>query len=56
MSTAASRVDQFLDRTRNIFDRDLRINSVLIEKINVIGPKSLQGVLSDLIDIFRPAV
>ena len=48
--------DQFLYRSSHIFDRHIRIDAVLIEEIDDIGPESLERGLGHLFDVFRATV
>src|SRR5439155_20888353 len=49
-------VNQFLHRSSYLFDRHVWVNTVLIEQIDNIGPKSLERSFSDLFDVLWPAV
>src|ERR1017187_7849717 len=44
-------LNQVLHRSRHVFDRHVRVNTVLIEKIDCLDPKPLQRALSDLLDV-----
>lgn len=48
--------DQLLHRARDILDRHLRIDSVLIEQIDELRPQSLERSLGDALDVLGPAV
>ena len=48
--------DQVLDRSCDIFDRHVRVDAVLIEKIDGIDLKTLERGLGNLLDVFRTAV
>jgi hypothetical protein len=48
--------DQFLDRPRDVIDRHIGIDPVLIEKIDDICLKPLQRSFRDRLDMLRPAV
>src|SRR5207244_2552287 len=48
--------DQILDRARDVFDRHLRIDAVLIEKVDPVGPESRERRVGDLSDVRRPAI
>jgi hypothetical protein len=48
--------DQILHGARNILDRHLRVDTVLIEQIDRIDLESLQRGLRDLFDVLGPAV
>src|SRR5579871_6220610 len=48
--------DQVLHGARNILDRDIGIDAVLIEEVNGIYTQTLQRLLGDLPDAFRPAI
>ena len=49
-------LDQVLHRSRHIFDGHVRINAVLIEQIDHIGPEPLERALGNLLDALGPAV
>jgi hypothetical protein len=49
-------LDQVLHRSRHVLDGDVRIDAVLIEEIDPIGPESRQGRLGHLPDMHGPAV
>jgi hypothetical protein len=49
-------LDQVFDSSRNIFDRNLVIDAVLVEKIDRIGFEALERGLGDLPDVLWPAV
>jgi len=48
--------DQLLDGAGNVFDRHVRINTVLIEQIDVVGPEPFERGLSYLLNVRRPAI
>ena len=48
--------DQLLDRARDVLDRHVRIDAVLIEQIDDVGLEPLERSLGDLLDVLRPAV
>ena len=49
-------LNQFLHRTRHIFDRHFWINTVLIEQIDDVRPESFQRSFGNFLDVLRPAV
>ena len=49
-------VDQVLDRARDLFHRHGRVDAVLIEQVDVVGPQALQRTLDYLADMRRPAI
>ena len=49
-------LDQVFDSSRNIFDRNLVIDAVLVEKIDHIGLEALERGLGDFFDVLWPAV
>src|SRR2546430_5708849 len=49
-------LNQFLHRTRDVFDLDGRVNAVLIEQIDNIGSESFERALDRLLDVLRSAV
>jgi hypothetical protein len=48
--------DQRLHRARDIFDGNLRVDPVLIEKVDAIGAQPLERRLRHLANVLRPAV
>jgi hypothetical protein len=48
--------NQFLDRSCHVFDRHVRVNTVLIKKINDLDPEPIQRSLSNLLDVLWPTV
>src|SRR5258706_2412233 len=51
-----ARLNQILHRSRHLFDRHVRVNAVLIERIDDIGSESFERGLGDLLDVLWPAV
>src|SRR5205809_5369731 len=51
-----SLIHKIFDRARNILDRNLRIDAMLIQKIDAVRPQSLQRVLNDELDMVGFAV
>src|SRR5580658_4833416 len=49
-------LDQFLDRTRDIFDRHIRIDTMLVEQVYRIRSQPLERGLGDRLDMLRAAV
>jgi hypothetical protein len=49
-------VNQFLHRSRYVFDGHVRINTVLIEQIDDISLEALERGLSHLLDMVWPTV
>src|SRR6266496_6518175 len=49
-------LDQVFDSSRNMFDRNLVIDAVLVEKIDRIGLEALERGLGDLLNMLRTAV
>jgi hypothetical protein len=49
-------LDQLADRPGDLLDRHLRVDAVLVEDVQPIGPQVPQAVLRDLADVLRPAV
>jgi hypothetical protein len=47
--------DQFLNSPRNVLNRQVRIDSVLIEKVDAFDSKSLERSLNGALDPARPA-
>jgi hypothetical protein len=48
--------DEVLHRAGNVLDRNVRIDSVLIEQIDDVGPEALEQSLGNLLDVLRPAI
>ena len=48
--------DQILDGSRDVLDRHVRIDTVLIEQVDAIGAQPFQRRIGDLPDMLRPAV
>jgi hypothetical protein len=40
----------------NVFDRHLRIDSVLVQEVDAVSPEALRHLLDDLADVVGPAV
>lgn len=51
-----SLIHQLFHRTGNILDRHLRIDAMLIEKVNVVGAEALQGRFDGSLYVIRLAV
>src|ERR1700692_4579828 len=49
-------LNHILDRASNIFDRNVEVDTMLIEEIDGVNPQSLEGCLSDLPDVLGSAV
>src|SRR5579871_3092777 len=49
-------VDQLSYRTGNVFDRNVRIDAMLIKEIDNVGPEPTQRRLSHLPDVLRAAI
>jgi hypothetical protein len=49
-------LNQILHGSGNVFNWNLRIDAVLIEQINYVGPESLERGVSYLLDVLRPAI
>ena len=49
-------VDQVFHGSCDVFDRHVRVNTVLVEQIDDIGLESLEGGLGDFLDVFWPAI
>jgi hypothetical protein len=49
-------LDEVFHRARHVFDRNIRINTVLIEQIDCISLKPLERGLGDLLDMLWPTV
>src|ERR1700684_2836028 len=51
-----SLVDEFLDRTGNVFDWHLRVYAVLVIQVDAVGFKAFQRLLNHFPDVFWLAV
>jgi hypothetical protein len=49
-------LDQVLHRAGHVFDRHVRIDAVLIEQVDGVGPSRLSEPSADLLDVLGPAV
>ena len=49
-------LDQFLHRSRYVFDRHVRVNPVLIEQVDSLDLESRKRALDGLLDVLRPAI
>src|SRR2546425_6393374 len=48
--------DQVLHRSRDVFDRHIRVDTVLVEEIDEVGLQSLERALDALLDVLGPTV
>jgi hypothetical protein len=51
-----ARLNQILHRSGHVFDRHVRVNTVLIEQINDISPESFERGIGDLLDVLGAAI
>jgi hypothetical protein len=51
-----SRSDQILDRAGDVLDRHVRIDAVLVEQVDAIGPQALQRGVGHFSDVLRSTV
>src|SRR5438477_8940399 len=49
-------LDEVLDRSRHLFDRHIRVDTMLVEQVDHVAPKPLQGRLSNSPDPLRLAI
>jgi hypothetical protein len=49
-------LDQLFDSTGNIFDRDLRIDTMLVKQIDAIGLQPFERSLGNFHDVLGPAI
>jgi hypothetical protein len=49
-------LNQLFHRSRDVFDRHVGVNAVLIEQIDDIGLKALQRGIGDLLDVLWPTI
>ena len=48
--------DQLLHRAGHVLDRHVRVDAVLVEQVDAVGPEPLERRLDDLPDVLGPAV
>jgi hypothetical protein len=48
-------IHQVLDGTGHVFDRHLRVNTVLIKQIDMVGPQALEHTGDHLFNVIRAA-
>src|SRR5437879_12541834 len=48
--------NEFLDRTRNVLDRHMGVNPVLIEEVDLVSPQTLQASFRSLLDVLRSTI
>ena len=48
--------DQFLDRAGNVFHRHIRVDTVLIEQVDAVGPEAFERAFHRRADALRRAV
>ena len=51
-----SGINQIFDRARRFFNRHVRINAVLIKKVNIIGSQTFERSIANFFNMFRSAV
>src|SRR5581483_5192282 len=49
-------LDELFHRAGDIFDRDVGVDAVLVEEVDVVGAESPEHGVDDLADVFGPAV
>src|SRR5216683_7832882 len=49
-------LNQVLHGSRNVFNRHIRVNTMLIEQVDGIGPEALERGLGDLLDVLGATV
>jgi hypothetical protein len=49
-------LDQLFDCPSHIFDRDIRVNAVLVKQVNTVGTQAFQRFFSNLTNALRPTV
>ena len=49
-------LNQVLHRSRHVFDRHVRVDTVLVEQIDGVDLEPLERGLGDLLDVLRPAI
>src|SRR5437879_12142312 len=48
--------NECLDRTRNVLDRHMGVNPVLIEEVDMVSPQTLQASFRSLLDVLRSTI
>jgi hypothetical protein len=48
--------DELLDRTRNVLDRHIGVDPVLIEEVDMVSPQTLQASFRSLLDVLRSTI
>jgi hypothetical protein len=48
--------NQFFHRSSHVLDGHVRIDAVLVEEIDVIGPQTFQGSVGNSLDVLGPTV
>src|SRR3954468_10039866 len=51
-----ARLDEFLDRSGDVFDGDIGVDAVLVVQVDGVDSESLQGAVDDSLDHLRAAV
>src|SRR3954471_9835630 len=49
-------LDQLLDRAGHVLHRHIRVDAMLVEQVDAVGPQPLQGGVGYFADTLRPAV
>jgi hypothetical protein len=49
-------LNQILHSARNIFDRNIQVDPMLVEQIDGINPETLDRLFCNLLDVLGPAV
>jgi hypothetical protein len=49
-------LDELLDRARDVLDRDVGVDPVLVKEVDHVGAQPAQGCVGDPADLLRPAV
>ena len=49
-------LDQLLHGARDVFDRHIRVDAVLIEQVDDVSLEALERSLGDLLDVLGPAI
>ena len=48
--------DQLFDRARNVLDRDVRVDAMLVQQIDTVGAEALERAFDDCLDVLGAAV
>lgn len=49
-------VDEIFDRTGDVFDGDIRVDAMLVEKVDALRAQTFEGFVSHVFDVIGPGV